>query len=424
MPEPKDLSAELRRSNPDLIVYAPKREGHKGDLADHDSGNEHFLVFESPAGDLLAMWTQSSYEGAKDHRLMLARSTDAGDTWSKPQRIVGPTAPGAGHMASWGFPIPSASGRIYCFWNQYHGLDDVIHQFTGTMDCCYSDDDGRTWSDPVTIPMPRSILDSPDETMPSNWIVWQRPMRDTHGRWMTGLTRWTSRAVQAPLADPHFWGALDSRCEFMRFENIDEGVDPADLKLTWFHCGTGGLQVPYDDEHPWVSVAQEPSWVTLPDGRILTTMRTFTGAIWYSVSTDDGMTWRKPEPLRRTEDGEVLKQSLCCCPIYRMGDGRYLLIYHNNDGHAHGHGPKETMFNRRPAYYAVGHYDAAAWQPIQFGETKFLMDNDGVPIGPLGRLDLAVYTSYTEAGGRRVLWYPERKFFLLGKIFTDEMLTQ
>ncbi len=51
------------------------------------------------------------------------------------------------------------------------------------------------------------------------------------------------------------------------------------------------------------------------------------------------------------------------------------------------------------------------------------MDNDGVPLGPLGRHDLAVYTSYTEVAGERVLWYPERKFFLLGKRITNKMLT-
>ncbi len=50
------------------------------------------------------------------------------------------------------------------------------------------------------------------------------------------------------------------------------------------------------------------------------------------------------------------------------------------------------------------------------------MDNDGVPIGPLNRLDIAVYTSYTEVAGERVLWYPERKFFLLGKVITDAMI--
>ncbi len=419
MPE-KDLAVELRRSKPDYVVYAPQREATRERLDTHDNGNEHFLVFPSLSGDMLAVWTQSSYEGAKDHRIVIARSTDQGHTWGPPQKIVGPDAPGAGHMASWGFPIQAKGGRIYVFWNQYHGIDDVIHQFTGTMDCCTSDDDGRTWSTPVTIPMPRSPQDHTDPTVPSNWIVWQRPGRDSHGNWLAGFTRWTSKAVR-PAPPENWWGAADSRCEWVRFDNLDDSPAPEDLHLTWFQASTTGLKVPYQG-HPEVSCAQEPSWVVLPDGRLFTTMRTFAGAIWYSVSEDDGGHWREPEPLLRRDGGEVLVQPLCCCPIYRLDDQRYLLIYHNNDGHAHGHGPTETMFNRRPAYYAVGTFQPGAHQPLAFGPTKFLMDNDGVPIGPLNRLDIAVYTSYTEVAGERVLWYPERKFFLLGKVITDAMI--
>ena len=39
-----------------------------------------------------------------------------------------------------------------------------------------------------------------------------------------------------------------------------------------------------------------------------------------------------------------------------------------------------------------------------------------------GRLEAATYVSLTEHAGRRVLWYPDRKSFLLGKLITDEML--
>jgi len=152
----------------------------------------------------------------------------------------------------------------------------------------------------------------------------------------------------------------------VRFDNLDDSPAPEDLHLTWFQASTTGLKVPYQG-HPEVSCAQEPSWVVLPDGRLFTTMRTFAGAIWYSVSEDDGGHWREPEPLLRRDGGEVLVQPLCCCPIYRLDDQRYLLIYHNNDGHAHGHGPTETMFNRRPAYYAVGTFQPGAHQPLAFG---------------------------------------------------------
>ncbi len=46
------------------------------------------------------------------------------------------------------------------------------------------------------------------------------------------------------------------------------------------------------------------------------------------------------------------------------------------------------------------------------------MDHDGTPLGPpggRGRVDLAMYSSFTVRHGRHVFWYPDRKFFLLGK---------
>ncbi|MCX7006580.1 MAG: hypothetical protein NTY53_04910 [Kiritimatiellaeota bacterium] len=36
------------------------------------------------------------------------------------------------------------------------------------------------------------------------------------------------------------------------------------------------------------------------------------------------------------------------------------------------------------------------------------------------RFDLSLYASFTCRKGVPVLWYPERKFFLLGRIITDE----
>ncbi len=51
------------------------------------------------------------------------------------------------------------------------------------------------------------------------------------------------------------------------------------------------------------------------------------------------------------------------------------------------------------------------------------MDHDGVSLGKpgtTGRLDLALYASFTVRKGKPVLWYPERKFFLLGRVIGKE----
>lgn len=409
------LDREIARTQPDYVVYRPKSV----DGSTFDTGNEHFLVFDGPDGSLMCVWTQSSYEGAGDHRIMFSRSEDEGVTWAEPLRITGPTKPKEGFMASWGFPLISKTGRIYVIWNQYQGIDDVVHQHTGTMDGCYSDDMGKTWSSPQTIPMPRSRYDDPDPKVPSNWIVWQKPIRDLEGKWFTGFSRWVSRAVRT---EPHVnsWTAWETVVQFMRFENIDANPEPRDVAITW-SADDAALRVPHY-ANPLLSIAQEPSLVRLPDQRLFCTMRTMSGYIWYSVSGDDGRTWCAPRPLLRRDHGLPILEPLCCCPIYAYAEGRYVLLHHNNDGRFQGCKPEETGKNRRPAFIALGEFRPDAEQPIWFSDSKQLMDNDGVGIGPLNRIDVGVYPSTTNRGGNFVLWHPDRKFFLLGKKITPEWL--
>lgn len=419
-PADEDLQAviqrELQRTRPDYVVYTPRSV----DGSTFDTGNEHFLVFDGPDGSLMAVWTQSSYEGAGDHRIMFTRSSDEGRTWSPPLRIVGPARKGEGHQASWAFPMVSRSGRIYVVYNQYQGVADYHHQITGTMDCLYSDDAGQTWSQPGTIPMLRGPYDHPDGDKPSNWIVWQKPIRDRNGRWFTGFTRWVSPAVRTK---PHInsWTAAESVVEFMRFENLDDDPQPADIQVSYFAFGPRALRVPHYT-NPLLSIAQEPSLVRLPDDRLFCTMRSMTGYIWYSMSADEGETWIAPRPLLRRDYGLPVLQPLCCCPIYEYDRGRYILLHHNNDGRFEGSTPEQTNRNRRPAWIALGEFRPEAEQPVWFSASKVLMDNDGSQIGPLKRIDIGVYTSATNREGNFVLWHPDRKFFLLGKKITPEFL--
>lgn len=411
------LDKEMSRSAPDYVVYVPKSL----DGSTYDTGNEHFLVFDGPDGSLMAVWTQSSYEGGGDHRIMFSRSEDEGITWSGPLKIFGPDEPGEdSKMSSWGFPLLSKSGRIYVIWNQERGPVDLHRQFTGSMDCSYSDDSGGHWSAPQTIPMPKSPYDDPREEVFSNWIVWQKPIHDLEGKWFTGFTRWVSKARRHP---PHVnsWTAMESVVEFMRFENIDDNPEPRNIQITYSAWGEKALRVPHYS-NPLLSVAQEPSLVRLPDERLFCVMRTMSGYIWYSLSADDGRNWCAPRPLLRRDYGEAVLQPLCCCPIYAYDEGRYLLLHHNNNGRVEGCTPEETGKNRRPAFIALGEYRKNAEQPIWFSDSKQFMDNDGAGIGPLKRTDIGVYPSVTKRQGNFVLWHPERKFFLLGKKINDAWL--
>lgn len=400
---------EYLRSNPDIVVFRPT-----GNAPDTD--NEHFLVFESPVSGLLAVWTQSSCENFGNNHIVLSRSAD-GETWSKPVLVAGsPTSDGGGRQASWQFPVVTRGGRIYLFFLLEGEKADLDRATSGWMGCRHSDDDGRTWSEPSTVPMPRNRFDHPDPTVPKNWIVWQLPLRDRSGRVFFGYTHWTSPVHQNDA--PAGWYSRDSRCRFFRFENIDEHPEPSDLKIEWFEENERGLEVPYPGSED-ISVAQEPSNVLLPDGRIFTVMRTFTGFIYYAVSADDGATWTQPAALREFDGGPMIKQPIASCPVYPLGDGRFFLLHHNNDGHLGPHGPQHALHNRRPAFIRLGEFRPRAAQPLWFSAPRQILDSDGICIGPKQTCEIATYTSFTNWGGRRILWYPDRKFFLLGKILGD-----
>ncbi|MDC0936084.1 exo-alpha-sialidase [Pirellulales bacterium] len=410
---PAPMEKEWLRSDPDVVVYLPRGGEH------NDGDNEHFLVFPAPKSEeLLAMWTQSSVEDHGDNHIVLARSSDA-ENWSEPQWIYGTHKGTSEPQASWGFPVVSRRGRIYCFYSSApQGAEAGV---SGVLGAHISDDNGHTWTKGAET-IVRTTLEDPadlDSEETEFFIVWQKPIRDRHGRVLAGYTQWTKDWV----------GSI----YFMRFDNIDEGPDPADLKITWLPDDGKAIRLP---RYVQPTGCEEPSIVLLPDGRLFTTMRTTTGYIWYSVSDDDGHHWRDAEVLRYRDNGQPIKQPHASCPIYPLRDGRFLLVYHNNDYYArnklYGEALPENHPNipigpiycyRRPAHIAVGEFRPRAHQPIWFSEPKQILDTDGMPVGPKRTDEIATYPSITDFKGKQVLWYPDRKHFLLGKFVDDKMLS-
>jgi hypothetical protein len=155
-------------------------------------------------------------------------------------------------------------------------------------------------------------------------------------------------------------------------------------------------------------------------------MRTNSGYIWYSVSRDDGETWTNPNPLLRRDFGQPILQPVSSCPIYQLADGRYVLLHHNHTGDMDSR-PEATHGPRYPACIAVGEFRPLAQQPVWFSESKVFMDTGGVGIlgtkGDKIQTGIGIYTSFTTQRGNNVLWYPDRKCFLLGKRISPEFLT-
>ncbi|MEZ5278292.1 MAG: sialidase family protein [Opitutaceae bacterium] len=405
------LETEIKRTSPDRVVYAPG----SADRSSGDTGNEHFLVFHGPSGGLMAVWTQSTYEGSGDQRIVFATGADEGRAWTRPRILAGP-GEGQG-TASWGFPLLSRSGRIFVIYNRYAGKHDLFAATCGAMAAVYSDDEGATWSAEQRIKMPRTCWDSRDPTIPANWIVWQKPLRFFDGPCFSGFTRWVSPEVTPPRPIDAWW-ANAAVVEFMRFENLDDDPEPRDLRISYHMTGEKALQVGLIG-HPEVPVLQEPAIVPLPDGRLFCVMRTTVGHPFFSISTDRGDTWTRPEPLRQTDGSLPLLHPCSPCPIYEVAPGEYVFLYHNHDGHFGGWGPLDANSHRRPIYLMRGLFRPGAVQPIWFSEPQFFMDNGGVPIL---RPDLAMYSSLTATRDGVMLWYPDRKFFLLGREIRHDYL--
>ncbi|MBM3213358.1 exo-alpha-sialidase [Candidatus Poribacteria bacterium] len=414
MPDPcPTYATEVNRTRPDYVVYRPSGEFER------DSENQQIIVTPTPRGTFLATWTMSTHENHPDQRIVVSRSGDRGRTWSAPVVIDGASAsdrPGTG-LASWSFFIQAPDlGRIYLFCNKNIGITDCRDDTTGILRFRYSEDDGRTWSEPFDhLRIGRGALDHPDPAVPVNWVACFQSFLNADGVPMEGWTRWGTGSPNLLNIDSEVW--------FWRFDNILTETDPSQIRMTTLPDAPNGLRVASRDA-PSISVAQEPATVRLPDGRLLTAMRTLNGYLAYSIGTGDGAEWSDPEPLRYQDGGELVLNPISPAPLYETGDGGYFLLFNNNDGTSFGGtNPTDYRRNRRPSWIAAATYAPDDHQPLRFGTPRLLCDTDGVVLGPSRRVEPASYPSYFMDGEDRFLWYPDRKHFVLGKRLSARLLS-
>lgn len=388
-----EYAGDILVTKPDFVVFAPEKELDKVG----DTYNDHFQVFDKPDGTLFAVWTQGTTEGFHDMHIAFSRSFDKGLTWSKPV-ILGGSANNVNPQltARWQQPLVSKSGRIYVLWNQQ--ISNTGNQHCGEMFGVFSDNNGDTWSPPEKVTFGRDTIENgPDDPIPV-WCNWQRPLRlAENDKYITPSSR-------------HRVSYKDYRVvtEYIRFENIDANPAVRDIQLSWFMEGDNALtwNKGYSD------TCEESSIVKLPDGRLFTVMRTAAGYPVWSVSSDRGETWTEPKPLRDRDGGEVYKQPRSPCPIYdrkgpEAGSGDYFMFVHNTfDPNAENEWQK-----RGPLYLLAGKFMPDAEQPVWFAPPQLFNER------PEGN---SFYTSCTLVDGKTVLWYGDKKFYLLGRYIGDE----
>jgi hypothetical protein len=99
------------------------------------------------------------------------------------------------------------------------------------------------------------------------------------------------------------------------------------------------------------------------------------------------------------------------CPIYdRKGpeanSGEYFAFVSNEE-----RSEENSYAPRGPLFLLAGTFDPDGEQPIRFAEPKPFPSRSG---------GNAFYTSLTVVEGNTVLWIPDWKHFLIGKIIGDE----
>ncbi|MFO7948374.1 MAG: sialidase family protein [Armatimonadota bacterium] len=231
--------------------------------------SSHCAVITHIPGGLACAWYAGSQEGATDVALMISRyAADCGE-WSQPEVLLDTRGRGDGNAVPYYDP---ETGRLWLFHTVLqNGGWSSVYLYTR-----FSDDLGRTWSEP-------RLFDDEQGMMVRNTLV-----NLSNGRWVL------------PAYDEKTW---ESFC----YLSDDRGE-------TWVR----GEMMPADT--PLI----QPTVVERPDGSLLAYMRTGGDErrIWASTSEDGGETWSRCEKT-------ALKNPNSGIDMTKTVDGRLVLVFNN-----------------------------------------------------------------------------------------------
>ena len=395
--------------------------------------NESGSVVQLPDGRWFATWSQGSFESALDECIVGAVSQDLGLTWSEPRPVTASTAQ---FRRAYGCPfVVPATGRIYLFLHEGRqhggGIDRSSPEVdAGTFGFTFSDDAGKTWSEIRRIPVferdisvfPARIhghLNHPPQVMPGGRVV--LPFTQVH---RNGATR---RA----------WQLCWAESSFLECENLLSERDPSRLRFSLLPPGTHGLRadVLRHVENPatrqlaaafggnpveLAGNAQEPTVVPLSDGRWVCVMRTYLGSPGYAVSRDGGRTWTKVERLRYGPGGAWIDHPHTMCPLARLPDGRFMLLFTDNDGTRNGatHVWDGGNRTRNPQWFVIGRELPGEERNggLVFGEPRVLAEADDLEAPDGFRASTCTgiaMPQYVHAAGRHFVQYGLKKEHIL-----------
>jgi len=319
----------------------------------------------TPGGTWLISVTIGSSRGGTTYT---RRSTDRGKTWEPRVNVIDPARLEPGRTIEMGqlLPVPNRA-RIYQFHIQHTRLDTRF----GEIRYSVSHDDGKTWEGPEGPGSLYQLKTPAYELSPKSdgWHLMAPGLVLDNGEWLLPMNIST---------DPLPLGEIRSELVFAISQNIFTVDNPADVRFEFYPRPPHGIHVPLE-KMEGASLGQEPQVAQLSDGRLFCVCRTGNGCLYYTVSIDRGRTWRKAEPLCYRDGGERILHPNAPCPLTRLSDGHYALLFCNNDGTAFGGAdPFDHTKNRSPVYIAVGR-ETGSWegQPLEFSEPRLLCSIEG-----------------------------------------------
>ena len=294
--------------------------------------DQPFVVVLPDGTWLCVLTTGRGKEGERGQHVVATRSTDQGQTWSKPVDIE----PADGPEASWAVPLLVPGGRVYAFYD-YNG--DRVEALKGRKIRAdmlgwyvykYSDDGGRTWSPGRRrLPMRLTACDRANQWEGRVQVFW-------------GVSKPIVAGASAYFAFTKLGRYLLDQGEgwVWRSDNILTESDVSKLRWEMLPEGDAGIRAP-----EFGSVQEEHNLVALSDGALYGAYRTTTGCPCFSISRDGGRTWSKPEVMAYA-DGRKMKNPRANPRLWRTAGGKYLFWYHNHGG--------KTFEDRNPAWVAGG----------------------------------------------------------------------
>ena len=395
--------------------------------------NESSCVVTMADGTWFVTWSQGSFEGAHDEQIVGATSRDNGCTWSAPRGITASTPQ---FRRSYGCPfVVPGSGRVYLFLHEgRHSGGDIAANSpevdSGMLGFMFSDDNAATWSEIRSIRLPdRDIsmfpdrihghLNHPPQLMPDNRVVLPLSL---YARLGSMRRDWQLVAGENALlwcenllteADPRLlrFTLLPEGPRGIRADVLKHADNPAVNRLATAFAG-------YPDSLAFNS--QELTVVPLADGHWVGVSRTFLGSPGYTVSPDQGNTWSPVERLRYRPDGPFINHPHTMCPIARLPDGRFILLFTNNDGTKNGaeHVWDGSCRTRNPQWFVIGREISGEDRNggLVFGEPRILAeaDENEAPDGFRASTCTGIsMPQYIAAAGRHFVQYGLRKEHIL-----------